>query len=202
MRAAPLGAYFADNVSRLIDEARQSAEVTHAHHDGQAGAIATALAAARMWQSRNGKLENVADVLRSIAEITPTSQTRDGIYRAAELPPDASMRLAASVLGTGNQVTSADTVPFALWCAFRFGDSFEEALWQTVGGLGDRDTTCAIAGGIVALKTGLEGIPSEWLSARETLAFWLIVELGDGQVAGLPDEKLAEPFYGALAAGI
>jgi len=28
---------------------------------------------------------------------------------------------------------------------------------------------------------------------------WLIVELGDGQVAGLPDENLAVPFYGALS---
>jgi ADP-ribosylglycohydrolase len=171
MRAAPIGAYFADeDEDRLIDEARLSAEVTHAHQDGQAGAIATALAAARMWRTRNGTLENVSSMLQTIADRTPSGQTREGLYRAAQLPEDASTRLAASVLGTGNQVSSADTVPFALWCAFRFRDSYEEALWQTVSGLGDRDTTCAIVGGIVVLKTGLEGIPPEWLSARENLS--------------------------------
>lgn len=48
MRAAPLGAYFSDDVHRTIAEARASAEITHAHPDGQTGAIAMALAAAWM----------------------------------------------------------------------------------------------------------------------------------------------------------
>ena len=47
-----------------------------------------------------------------------------------------------------------------------------EALWTTLSGLGDRDTTCAIVGGIVACRTGVEGIPAEWLAAREPLPEW------------------------------
>jgi ADP-ribosylglycohydrolase len=35
--------------------------------------------------------------------------------------------------------------------------------------LGDRDTTCAIVGGIVALSAGRESIPPAWLAARESL---------------------------------
>jgi len=31
------------------------------------------------------------------------------------------------------------------------------------------DTTCAIVGGIVALAVGPEGIPADWLAARESL---------------------------------
>jgi ADP-ribosylglycohydrolase len=46
MRVAPLGAYFADDLPTLVDQARRSAEVTHAHPEGVAGAIAVALAAA------------------------------------------------------------------------------------------------------------------------------------------------------------
>ena len=38
MRAAPLGAYFADDLDRVIAEAKASAAVTHAHPDGQTGA--------------------------------------------------------------------------------------------------------------------------------------------------------------------
>ena len=40
---------------------------------------------------------------------------------------------------------------------------------MTVSGLGDRDTTCAIVGGIVALSAGRESIPAEWLQAREKI---------------------------------
>jgi ADP-ribosylglycohydrolase len=73
------------------------------------------------------------------------------------------------VLGTGSQVSSSDTVPYSLLCASRFLGSYEEALWNTVAGLGDRDTTCAIVGGIVVMFVGAEGIPSSWLSTRERL---------------------------------
>lgn len=61
------------------------------------------------------------------------------------------------------------TIPFALYCASLHLDDFGEALWATVGGLGDRDTTCAIVGGVVALATGIEGIPPAWRQAREPL---------------------------------
>jgi hypothetical protein len=39
-------------------------------------------------------------------------------------------------------------------------------MWTAVAGLGDRDTTCAIAGGIVALRAP---VPAAWLEAREPL---------------------------------
>ena len=60
-------------------------------------------------------------------------------------------------------------MPFAPWCAARHLDSFEDALWSTVSGLGDRDTTCAIVGGVVALAVGREGIPDAFVAAREAL---------------------------------
>jgi ADP-ribosylglycohydrolase len=37
---------------------------------------------------------------------------------------------------------------------------------------GDADTTSAIVGGIVAAHTGRDGIPPEWLAAREPLPSW------------------------------
>jgi hypothetical protein len=45
-------------------------------------------------------------------------------------------------------------------------DNFEEAMWWTVGGLGDSDTTCAIVGGIVALSAP---VPHNWIASREPL---------------------------------
>jgi ADP-ribosylglycohydrolase len=69
-------------------------------------------------------------------------------------------------------VSAQDTVPFALWCAARHLSSYEEALWLTVSGLGDRDTTCAIVGGIVATYTGVESISHHWCADREPLPEW------------------------------
>lgn len=61
-----------------------------------------------------------------------------------------------------------DTVPFCMWCAARHLFDFEEAMWTTVAGLGDRDTTCAIVGGIVAMSTA-KPIPEAWKKSREKL---------------------------------
>jgi ADP-ribosylglycohydrolase len=170
MRAAPLGAYFFDDPEAVVVQARASAEVTHAHPDGQAGAIAVALAASFAARHRGaGGLDAGEEMLRFVLERTPPSATRDGIEQALGMFRTASLRHAAVTLGTGYRVSSSDTVPFCLLCAGRHLDSFPEAFWATVSGLGDRDTTCAIVGGIVALSVGPEGIPPGWLASREAL---------------------------------
>ena len=63
-------------------------------------------------------------------------------------------------------------MPFALWCAARHLDDYEEALWLPDGGFGNRDTTCAIVAGIVACFVGTARIPAAWLQAREPLSDW------------------------------
>lgn len=170
MRVAPVGAYFAGDLDAVVAEARASAEVTHAHPEGQAGAIAAALAAAYAWDHRaDPRAARGPGLLQFVLGRTPDSETAAGIARALSLPEGASVRLAASALGTGARVTSMDTVPFALWCAAQHLDSYEEAMWVTVAGLGDRDTTCAITGGIVALAAPAT-VPAAWREAREPLA--------------------------------
>lgn len=63
-------------------------------------------------------------------------------------------------------------MPFALWCTAQHLGHFEEAVWLTVSGLGDRDTTCAIVGGIVALSADRATIPTDWLESCEQLPHW------------------------------
>jgi ADP-ribosylglycohydrolase len=76
---------------------------------------------------------------------------------------------AAQLLGSGQEVLAKDTVPFALWAADAHLDSYTDAIWATVEGRGDLDTTCAIVGGIVAVSVGFEGLPTTWLARREPL---------------------------------
>jgi ADP-ribosylglycohydrolase len=109
------------------------------------------------------------ELLEAAIHHCPEGATRVGLHKALSLPSSAVVPAAVAELGNGSRVTSPDTVPFALWCAARHLDSYHEALWQTVSGLGDRDTTCAIVGGIVALAVGGNAIPASWLAAREPL---------------------------------
>ena len=172
MRVAPVGAYFADDDdATIVEQARRSAEVTHAHPEGQAGAIAAALGAAWAWRNRGqSRPEAASDFFSYILRHTPDSLTRDTIDRAATMPtPD--VQTAARRFGSGERVTAPDTVPFCLWVASRHLDSYPNALWETVQVYGDIDTNCAIVGGIVALSATTEGIPAEWLAAREPLQF-------------------------------
>ncbi len=168
MRVAPLGAFFADNLDRLVEQARLSAIATHSHQDAIAGAIAVALAAAFSWNSRDADPASPATVLTQIAALTPPGPIHDGLLHAATLPRATTAAAEAALhLGNGGRASAADTVPFALWCAANWPDSYEEALWHTVSALGDRDTTCAIVGGIVILRTGAASIPHEWLVRAE-----------------------------------
>lgn len=161
MRVAPLGAWFHADLRRVVEQATRSAEVTHAHPEGIAGAVAVAVAAAL---SARGRL-SVAEVV----SLTPDSATRDGLARAAGLPVTTEPWKASDVLGNGQRIRADDTVPFAVWTAARHPDDLVSALWATAEGFGDVDTTCAITGGIVAARTGVDVVPADWLRRREPL---------------------------------
>jgi ADP-ribosylglycohydrolase len=169
MRVAPLGAFFADDLARCIREAQLSAEITHAHHEGIAGAIAVAVAAAFAWERRGSGLPLGREWLRRVRDVVPLGFVRAGIDEALGLPAGTTTYSAARALGNGADVTAADTVPFCLWVASWHSNDFVEAMWQTVSALGDRDTTCAIVGGIVSLSAGDGAVPEEWRQARERL---------------------------------
>lgn len=170
MRVAPVGSYFADDLDAVVNYARQSAEITHTNPEGVAGAIAVALAAAIAWRWGQESIKpHPAAFLEAVLQLVPAGEVRKRIEQAQALPTDTSISSVVQVLGNGSQVSAQDTVPFALWCAAQHLDNYEEALWMTVSGLGDVDTTCAIVGGIVALYTGVEGIPAEWRASREPL---------------------------------
>jgi ADP-ribosylglycohydrolase len=172
MRVVPLGAYFADDLDTVVEQARLSAEVTHAHPEGIAGAIAVAVAAALAWQGRDTKPRDHTQFLSSVLPFVPSGLVADGIRQAHELPEESTVKEAARTLGSGDNATAQDTVPFALWCAAQHLDDYTVALWLTASGAGDVDTNCAIVGGIVALSAGAESIPRPWRQAREALPQW------------------------------
>ncbi|MCP3143107.1 ADP-ribosylglycohydrolase family protein [Pyxidicoccus xibeiensis] len=173
MRVGPLGAYFADDLHAVVEQAHRSAEVTHAHPEAVGGAIAVAVAAATAWRERARPSQlGRAEFLDRLLPFVPETDVRSRIRKARALPATASVPFAVSVLGNGTGLTAQDTVPFALWCAGSHLDDFEQALWLAVSGGGDRDTICAMVGSIVVLSAGGERVPATWLAAREPLPSW------------------------------
>jgi ADP-ribosylglycohydrolase len=164
MRVAPLGAWFADDLDHVVEQAALSAAVTHAHPEAIAGAIAVAVTAALAVRQVPAE-----DLLPQVLARTPESEVATRLRLVAQRPFTRQPQWIAGEVGCGARISAPDTVPYAVWCAARHLDDLVEALWATVGAGGDMDTTCAIVGGIVAARTGLDGVPDEWLTAREPL---------------------------------
>jgi ADP-ribosylglycohydrolase len=178
MRVAPVGGYFADNLQLAVENAHRSAEVTHAHPEAIAGAIAVAVAAVLAYRLRAASPRPTRqEFLDLVLPHVPTGDVLAGIQSARDLPPGTPVQDAVQKLGNGSQISAQDTVPFTLWCAGEQLNSYEEAFWLTLSGGGDADTTCAIVGGIVALSTGHDAIPAEWRTRREPLPEWAVRDI-------------------------
>lgn len=170
MRVAPVGAYFADDLNQMVEQATLSAIATHCHPEALAGAVAVAAAAALAWRDRaNPAVMPAKEFLARVGEHIPAGAIRDCVLSSSQLPAETSPLDAALTIGNGTHGLARDTVPFALWCAARALGNYEEALWGVVDGGGDIDTNCAIVGGIVAMRVGADDIPAEWLRRREPL---------------------------------
>ena len=173
MRVAPLGAFFADDLTGVAEQAALSAEITHAHPEGVAGAVAVALAAAVAWRCQEaGTRPAHAEFIAQIIERLPPSEVRSKLSRAQAMGDVASLDYPVSVLGNGTRLSASDTVPYALWCCGQALEDYQETLWLAASAGGDSDTLCAIVGGVVACYVGTAGIPEEWRNRREPLPGW------------------------------
>ncbi len=172
MRVAPLGAFLAADLAAVVEQAAQSAAITHTHPEGIAGAIAVAVAAAQAVRQRGSAPPPPRDFIDLVLPFVPASEVASKLRRARDLAEDISVYHAAAILGNGSAISAQDTVPFTIWCAGRSLGDYAAALWLTASGLGDIDTNCAIVGGIVAAYAGRSAIPTEWQAAREALPDW------------------------------
>ncbi|MFF0561572.1 ADP-ribosylglycohydrolase family protein [Streptomyces sp. NPDC004266] len=122
-----------------------------------------------MWRWSDDTSQ-AAVLVRELAEGGgDVDQDRLALRIAARMPAHTSVRHAANVLGSGYRVSGPVTAPYALWRAAGHLDDLHEGLWTTVAGRGDIDTICAIAGGVIAARTGTGALPPTWHAAREPL---------------------------------
>ena len=166
MRVSPIGAYYFDDLEKVKTLAIQSAEITHANIEGITGAIAVAIATAIATQMKiNQQNIHPQQFIKQIIQELPDSDTTSKIKKSLSVPYNYHIETVKSILGNGSKIMAQDTVPFCIWCAAHNLNDFEAALWKAVSILGDRDTICAIVGGITVMST--EEVPNAWSSAVE-----------------------------------
>ncbi|MFF7180959.1 ADP-ribosylglycohydrolase family protein [Streptomyces sp. NPDC008121] len=170
MRIAPLGAWYADDPEQATHQAEISAYTTHQHREAVVGAMAVAAAAALVADPAGPPTPT--DLLDGVVALVPRSAVGAGLRRARDMLDYGDAGTVAAVLGSGRRTSAHDTVPFALWSAARALGDYERMFWTTAQVGGDVDTTCAIAGGVVA--SGTAGAPpAAWLEQTEALPDWL-----------------------------
>ncbi|MBC9718344.1 ADP-ribosylglycohydrolase family protein [Streptomyces sp. TRM66268-LWL] len=169
MRIAPLGAWYADDPEQATHQAEISAYTTHQHREAVVGAMAVAAAAALVAGAKEPLTGRA--LLDGVVDLVPRSAVGAGLRRAADMLDYSDASTVAAVLGCGRRTSAHDTVPFALWSAARGLGDFATTFWTTAQVGGDVDTTCAIAGGVVAAAQA-GAPPGEWARRTEALPAW------------------------------
>jgi poly(ADP-ribose) glycohydrolase ARH3 len=157
MRIAPLAVCFASDTERLIEQARRSARLTHAHPLGIDAAVVQAAAVAAAARGDDPH-SHAAAVARSTVLVAKLERVSTLLHE-----DPAPARVAAEV---GSSSAGHESVPAAIYacCAH---DDFEPAVRFAVRCGGDTDTIGAMAGAIAGARDGASSIPSRWIEALE-----------------------------------
>ena len=168
MRIAPVGIFFHGR-DDLLDKARQSAEVTHAHPVGMDGAAVQAMAISMAIDLDPAIAFSWQDFIDQLILVSQTKEIREKMKLVKELlrnqssPEEAAHKI-------GRSVAIHESMPFAVFCFLRHPTSFKSCLMCAVLNGGDRDTLGAMAGAISGAYLGLDALPQQWISRLENRA--------------------------------
>lgn len=175
MRAPVLALWPFATDQALAQAARQSAEVTHAHPQGMAGAVLLALATrALMADARTGAHSDGPALLAAArAALTdtegpafdPALRTASAWLAQGDAP---SPRQVARALGHG--ITARTSCVTALYVALRhLNQPFETLLRFAIACRGDTDTIAAMAGALWGARRGASALPAQPLEQQARL---------------------------------
>jgi len=168
MRVSPIGAFYFDDFEKVKKLAISSAEITHSNIEGITGAISVAIATALATKIKLEEIEiSPKEFIETVGNELPDTDTKSKIKKSLSVPYNYNIETVRNILGDGTKIMVQDTVPFSIWCAAHNLNHFNEALWKAVSILGDRDTICAIVGGITIMSCDKNSIPKKWIDKVE-----------------------------------
>ncbi len=163
MRIAPVG-LFAESIEESFELGCEIAALTHGHPTGYlaGGAMAVIITAVR----QGATLTEAIDVALDCLELKPDHQE---IVTALELADDLAYEgidsdTAIAQLGGG--WLAKESLAIAVYCAL-VAPSFSDGVIMAVNHDGDSDTTGALAGNLLGVIWGEQGIPAPWLKQLE-----------------------------------
>ena len=167
MRAAPIGAMFADDAEKRAAYVEASTCVTHADPRALVGAKVVADLCA--WSIRTGatqrpEAEAFLELLRACGEHEPQWLAIVEDMRDA-LAGDWSVQAYADSLGLDKGISGFiyHTVPLVSYAWYRHFGDFKATLTAVLDCGGDTDTTGAIVAALAGAVVGEQGIPRAWI---------------------------------------
>jgi poly(ADP-ribose) glycohydrolase ARH3 len=166
MRSPVLALFFANDRDELLDAARASARVTHAHPVGVEGAVLIALAAHLLMERKSA-----ADVLEVLQSACSAPEIRDRLTLVSSWIHTGETPSPREVMARlGNGMTVPASCPTALYLALRHLElPFEEMMRLIIACGGDVDTIGAMAGALWGIANGPGKLPSVNLESRGRL---------------------------------
>ncbi|MFW5972578.1 MAG: ADP-ribosylglycohydrolase family protein [Bacteroidota bacterium] len=201
MRVAPVGLIAAPD--RAFALGCETAAITHSHPSGYlaAGAMALLVALLREGATLASALDTVEEALERfqapghiVRAGRPQDECLDAIRTArsrAELG-DASPE-AIEQLGAG--WVAEEALAIGIYCAIVAGEDFRTGVALAVNHSGDSDSTGAIAGSLLGISVGENGIPEPW--RRDVELADLIREMADDLYAAYRGVPLPRSKYPA-----
>jgi len=165
MRAPAIGLFYADaGEDELVEAARRSAVVTHAHPDGCTGAVIIALTTALVGHGQ-GPLEIIG---RLSLHVQSGHYARRLKLAGTWLREDKSVIAKQVAAGLGNGIAAVDSCVTAVYLALRFrARPFDELLAFAISVGGDVDTIAAMAAAIWGAGRDWQALPQERLLQLE-----------------------------------
>jgi poly(ADP-ribose) glycohydrolase ARH3 len=161
-RVAPLGVLYAPEAV-LADHAARQAEITHAHANAVAGAVAQAKAVG--FATEQGLLETTVgtdDALATLGEVLEDYSVAmlDAVMRIRDLPQATSPEALSGAISKAYPCdgSAVGTVPAAL-ASFMLADGFEDAVIIAVNCGGATDALGAMTGALAGAFYGASAIP-------------------------------------------
>lgn len=166
MRAAPLGLLNCTNISKLKEDSKNDALITHNNEEAVAGSRAVNFFVAR-GASGAGFSEARPKLIDECVDFIGPCRLASNLLRAKELLKDGlPSGTALQTLGTGGYVV--ESVAGAVFCFLKTPDRFDETVISAVMGGGDTDTLAAIAGAISGAWNGTWALPKNWVDSVES----------------------------------
>jgi ADP-ribosylglycohydrolase len=189
MRAAPVGLFYLNHESEVIETAHLQGWITHQDPRCSVGSIAiagaVALAVKNEWVGADDYLERLFEMTRGYR-----CKFADYFLRlidSLKLPPsDALGQIQSAGVAIGYVSTwpgiSPFVIPSVLWSLYSFlssPDSFHDAICTSIAVGGDVDTTAAMTGAIAGAHLGVESLPGHLLPRINDNGSWGHSELSD-----------------------